>query len=421
MSKFKIFSFCIIGSILEWYDFALFGTLSPLLAHVLFPQRYHKVALLLVFGIFAVGYIIRPFGGLFFGHIGDKYGRKQAVVWSIFLMSINTTAIGLLPTQTNNFFLLFSLFLCLRLLQGFSVGGEYAGIVVFTLETSFGHKRLFFRLSLLYFGVIGSFLLGTVIGRIFLSIHGLQANAWRIPFLISIILGVIAVYSRLKVTESPIFLQMKQRKQTSSFPIKDIVLHHYKEILLLIFLCASSSSAFYYVYTFFPAYLANDLHIQLNNSLDINIIGLSILFIIVPITGFFITLKNVRKFLILGFVAFILLPLPAMLLAQYYGLDSILTIQLIYTVIIGFTSPFWPGFIALLFPENIRFSALAFILGVPMGGLFPFFGLLLKSWTHLEFTTTLLLILMSLCSLTILLIFRKSSLLSINLEPQQTS
>ncbi|MCP4475243.1 MAG: MHS family MFS transporter [Gammaproteobacteria bacterium] len=179
---------------------------------------------------------MRPIGGIFFGHIGDKYGRKKAIVASVFLMALTSTCIGLLPTHHNthihSVYWVITPLLLLRLLQGFAVSGEYAGMFTFVGEMV-SKKHYFFCQSFVGFGSGCGLLLGTLIGNLVLSLHhgNMTGNAWRIPFLLSFVLGFVGLYLRLKAVESPVFIAMQKDKKTVRLPIKIVMLKHYKTII----------------------------------------------------------------------------------------------------------------------------------------------------------------------------------------------
>ncbi|MCH9643914.1 MAG: MFS transporter, partial [Gammaproteobacteria bacterium] len=281
----KTFIFCIIGSTLEWYDFSVFGVLAPILSRIFFPHHDKTVALLMTFAIFATGFIMRPLGGIFFGHIGDRFGRKKAIVSSVFLMTIATVCIGLLPVKHfSAHVLLISLF-ALRLLQGFAVSGEYSGMFTFISEIV-PRKNFFFYQSFVCFGAVGGLLLGTIVGSVALSFyHGdFTSNAWRIPFLLSIFLGVLGLYLRLKIEESPIFSKLKQSDKQIKLPIKHVVVNYYRVIIFLLFMTMVEAIGFYFVVVFYPSFI-NKLGISAHHYLHIVTIGLVLLFIMTPIVG----------------------------------------------------------------------------------------------------------------------------------------
>ncbi|HEY2828461.1 MAG TPA: MFS transporter, partial [Pirellulales bacterium] len=133
-----------IGNVMEWYDFALFGFMAPILSPLFFPSQDRFAGLLATYGVFAIGFLMRPLGGIFFGHIGDRLGRKKALLWSILLMALPTTLLGLLPTYAQVGLLAPLLLTLIRMLQGLSVGGEYVGSTTFLGEQAPANRRGYF-------------------------------------------------------------------------------------------------------------------------------------------------------------------------------------------------------------------------------------------------------------------------------------
>ena len=217
MNTVKMLFYCVIGTLLEFYDFAVFGILSPVLASIFFPHKDTTTSLLLTLSIFATGFIMRPLGGIFFGHVGDRYGRKKAIIWSMLLMAIATTAIGLLPVNLTPHIIIVFALLGLRLLQGFAVGGDTAGVMTFISEIA-PAKRFFFFQSFIHSGIFAGFMLGLIIGKSAIAAyHGdITSNAWRIPFLLSAMLGVTGAYLRIKAVESPLFSELQRRQRPLS-------------------------------------------------------------------------------------------------------------------------------------------------------------------------------------------------------------
>ena len=189
---------------MEWYDFAIYGYMVPIIGGLFFPSSDPVATLIATFSAFAAGYFARPLGGIIFGHIGDHYGRKPVLNLSIMLMGLSTFAIGLLPTTTQIGVSAAVLLVILRIMQGISVGGEYTGSITFVLEHSSPHRRGFFTS---WIGVGGSlgFLLGSSVGtmmNIFFTLEQLSGWAWRLPFLSGIIIAGIGISSAV-MSQSP--------------------------------------------------------------------------------------------------------------------------------------------------------------------------------------------------------------------------
>ena len=183
---------CMIGNALEWYDFALYGYFATTIGQLFFPKFSTVASLMATFGVFAAGFIMRPLGGLIFGHIGDKIGRKSALLWSIYLMAIPTTLIGLLPTYEQIGWLAPLLLTFIRLAQGLSMGGEFTGSMIFVVENAQQGNRGLYG-SWVVFSLLVGILVGSAIATstcYFLSEDQVMDWGWRIPFLLSVGEGV---------------------------------------------------------------------------------------------------------------------------------------------------------------------------------------------------------------------------------------
>ncbi len=402
--------FCIIGTVLERYDFAVFGVLSPILSKIFFPQQDRTTALLLTFSIFATGFITRPLGGIVFGHIGDKYGRKRAIILSVFLMTISTTCIGLLPTSQHQSYLLITLLIVLRLLQGFCLSGEYAGMFTFIGECA-PKERFFFYESFVCFGTYSGFLLGTIIASLTLTLyhddHGVS-QAWRVPFLISIFLGGIGLYLRLKAVESPIFQKMQAAKEVVNLPVAYLFRRYLLVTLFLILLMVVEAAGPDYVLIYYPAFI-NKVS-KGHHYLNIVMIGLILLIALTPVMGWLATRKNIIQLISIGLIAWIVLPVPALLLAGFNPSHFALLGQILAFVPMIFLEPLLPPIAALLFPTKIRYTGIAFVINAVVcvfGGTAPLVSLWLVKATKIIYLPAVYISLLGVVSLIIWLMRQK--------------
>src|SRR5579863_7567559 len=221
----KVIVSCMIGNALEWYDFALYGYFATILSNQFFPSQDPIASLMATFGVFAAGFIMRPLGGILFGHIGDKKGRKEALLCSIYLMTIPTALIGLLPTYDQVGWLAPALLTLIRLLQGLSMGGEFTGSMIFIVEHTNSQKRGFSG-SWAPFSLLLGVLIGSAVATLIsmaLSPEDLHSWGWRIPFILSIFGGVVGSYMRRTLTDPEKFEQMKENHHLSSVPIMEVL------------------------------------------------------------------------------------------------------------------------------------------------------------------------------------------------------
>ncbi len=217
-----------VGTIFEWYDFYLYATLAPFFAALFFPKGNDTAALLSAFATYAAGFLVRPFGAIVFGRIGDLVGRKYTFLVTILVMGSATAAVGILPTYEKIGMAAPILLVTLRCLQGLALGGEYGGAATYVAEHAPDGKRGYATSWIQTTATVGFFLALLVIGgcRISMDAEYFKTVGWRIPFLISLILLGISVYIRLKLEESPVFLRMKRKGKASLSPLIDSFLKY---------------------------------------------------------------------------------------------------------------------------------------------------------------------------------------------------
>jgi MFS family permease len=212
-----------VGTMIEWYDFYIFGSLTAILALKFYPPGNDTFAYLAYLATFAVGFLVRPFGALFFGRIGDLVGRKYAFIVTLSIMGLSTFVIGLLPSYATAGWFAPVVLLGIRVLQGLALGGEYGGAAVYVGEHVPDNKRGFYTSFIQITATLGLFvsLIVILVTQNSMSKEDFAAYGWRIPFLVSIILVIISLYIRLKMKESPIFAQLKATGMTSTKPLTE--------------------------------------------------------------------------------------------------------------------------------------------------------------------------------------------------------
>ena len=222
----RVASASAIGTAAEYYDFFAYGTAAVLFfGHLFFPSSDPLISTLAAFATYAVGFLARPLGGIVFGHIGDKVGRKKALVITILIVGLGTFCIGLLPTYEKIGIWAPVLLIFIRVLQGFGVGGEQAGAVLMTAEYSEPKHRGFFA-SWVQIGAPVGFLLPLALFALLnatLSPEAMMDYGWRIPFLLSLLLVIVGLFIRLKIDESPVFAQIRETKAEESRPLVEVI------------------------------------------------------------------------------------------------------------------------------------------------------------------------------------------------------
>jgi MFS family permease len=247
-----------LGTVFEWYDFYIYATLAPFFAALFFPSGNQTAALLASFATYAAGFLVRPFGAIVFGRIGDLVGRKYTFLVTILVMGLSTAAAGLLPVYASIGMASPTLLVLLRLAQGLALGGEYGGAATYVAEHAPDTKRGLHTSFIQTTATLGFFLSLIVIGacRSLMSEATFKANGWRIPFLVSLILLAVSVYIRLKLNESPVFLRMKAEGKGSKAPLKESFGNwkNLKIVLLALFGAAAGQGVVWYTGQFYALF-----------------------------------------------------------------------------------------------------------------------------------------------------------------------
>jgi MFS family permease len=320
-----------VGTLIEWYDFYIFGSLATVIASQFFPKTNPTAALLATLATFAAGFIVRPFGALFFGRLGDIVGRKYTFLLTLIIMGGSTFAIGLVPGYETIGFAAPIIVLVLRLLQGLALGGEYGGAATYVAEHAPDGKRGFYTSWIQTTATLGLFV---SLGVILITRQALDSNeaasiakfndwGWRIPFLLSIVLVGVSIYIRLKMKESPMFAKLKAEGTTSVNPLKESFRHknNLKMVLLALFGATMGQGVVWYTGQFYAqSFIENVCKVDFEQSRTL------LIWAILFATPFFIVFgawsdKVGRKWIMLtGMLLAIITYRP--LFAQLYSLSS---------------------------------------------------------------------------------------------------
>jgi MFS family permease len=246
------------GTMIEWYDFYIFGSLAAILSPLFYPPGNDTLALIAYLSTFAVGFVVRPFGAIFFGRIGDLVGRKYAFLVTLLIMGGATAAIGLLPTYKTIGIIAPIILIAIRVLQGLALGGEYGGAAVYVAEHVPDDRRGFYTSFIQITATLGLFFSLAVILSVqwAMSREAFATWGWRVPFLISIFLVAISLYIRLRMKESPIFHQLKQEGKTSNQPLKESLgnRRNWKVILIALFGATAGQGVIWYTGQFYALF-----------------------------------------------------------------------------------------------------------------------------------------------------------------------
>jgi metabolite-proton symporter len=276
-----------VGTTVEWYDFFLYGTAAALVfPHLFFPGGSAYSGVLASFATQFVGFAARPIGAAFFGHFGDRIGRKSTLISTLLLMGIATFLIGLLPSRASIGLAAPVLLVLLRIVQGLGVGGEWGGSVLLSMEWG-SQRRRGLMASFPQLGVPLGLLASTGMVRLMESAagDGFDTWGWRVPFLLSIVLVGIGLYVRLRVQESPAFAEVKRQQAVTARPVWEVIRSQPREILTSAFVRMSEQAPFYLFITFVLTYGTKKLGLTRNSLLDYTLVAAAVGLISVPLFG----------------------------------------------------------------------------------------------------------------------------------------
>ncbi len=312
----KVITASSVGTLIEWYDFYIFGSLSTIISQKFFPDVNPTAALLSTLATFAAGFIVRPFGALFFGRLGDIIGRKYTFLLTLVLMGGSTFLIGLVPSYATIGGWAPFLVLVLRLLQGLALGGEYGGAATYVAEHSPANRRGFYTSFIQTTATLGLFLsLGVILSirRIVGVDEFTNGNGWRYPFLLSIVLVIVSIFIRMKMDESPIFAKLKSEGKTSTNPLKESFGNklNFKMVLLALFGATMGQGVVWYTGQFYAqSFILTKCFVDYEQANVIILISLAIA------TPFFVVFGSLsdrigrRNIMLLGMLLGILLYRP---------------------------------------------------------------------------------------------------------------
>jgi MFS transporter, MHS family, proline/betaine transporter len=353
----------VIGNVLEWYDFALFGFLAPVISPLFFPSYDPLDALLSTYGVFAVGFLMRPIGGMIFGHIGDRLGRKTALQWSVLLMAVPTTLISLLPTHQQVGQVAPVLLTLLRMLQGLSVGGEFIGSMSFLGEHADARRRGYLASWSTFGGGLGN-LLGCGVAA--LTVHLVPADdlhtwGWRVPFVGGLVVGLVGMWLRRGVAETPCFQEATRAGERAAMPLLESVRRDRLPMVLTAGLAMMLSVGFYLPWLWVPTWLAtiNTPSMPLARALAINTGAMAVMILLTPLGGALSDRLGRKAVMGVASSALALLAYPLFLWLAHGTLESVLQAQLVLAVLSALVNGPAPAAFVELFPTRTRYSGIA--------------------------------------------------------------
>ena len=371
----------IVGNVLEWYDFAAFGFLAPYIATAFFPADDEFAGLIKTFAIFAVGYLMRPLGAILFGHIGDRVGRREALLLSVLMMIVPTILLGMLPTYEAVGLTAPILLLLLRLIQGLSIGGEFTASATFVSELApAGRKGLHASLTML--GAILGILLGSGVAMVLSTGLGEEAMAswgWRIPFLMGVLLGAVAFWMRRSMSSSPEMKEIHARKEERKHPLIEVLKNHRPATLRLASVVVMQGASFYVVFVWLSTYLKEIIQHPVSNPLMLNTLGLACLLPVIPLAGWLSDRFGRRALLMTAGFGILLSAWPLFTVFQQGEDGLILAGLVLFALFIGMAQGPTPAMMTELFPPEVRLTGIGIGYNVTLalfGGTAP----LISTW-----------------------------------------
>ena len=370
-----------IGGMLEFYDFTIFALLSMVLAENFFPSNNHLISLMASFATYAVGYLVRPIGGFVFGHFGDRFGRKNTFMVSILLMAISTLLMGFLPTYAQAGVIAPILLILLRLLQGFSLGGEIPGATTYVSEIQPKARGrncgiiFCFILSGLTLGCVINFLLGAFLSHSALAIFG-----WRIAFFIGGLLGFVGYVLRKSLVETPMFTKLEM---TPRFPLLTMLRNNWLNMICGILFISLLAGTINVLFLFLPAYLKNWMHYNTKDLILVMSAGMFVCSLIVVACGKLADVMSKPVLMLISIIlTFILVP-P--ILSCYVHHVNIWIPMMLTCILLGIQTGIAPVMLTELFKTNVRYSGIACSYNIAFatfGGLGPLIAINLIRVTH---------------------------------------
>ncbi|MGF0313923.1 MFS transporter [Rhodococcus sp. IEGM1428] len=356
----------LLGTTVEWYDFFLYATAASLVFNQLFfPDQSSFVGTMLSFATFAVGFLVRPIGGVVFGHFGDRIGRKKTLALSMLIMGVATALMGVLPTAEQIGILAPVLLLLLRVLQGFALGGEWAGAVLLAVEHSPPKKRGLFG-SIPQIGLALGLALGTAVFALLQVVFDdaqFLAYGWRIAFLLSLVLVAVGLVVRLKVEETPAFLEVTELQQRSSAPVKEVFARsHIRNTVLGLLSRWGEGAAFNTWGVFAITYATTQLRYEKVPVLLVVTVAASLMAVLIPVSGYFVDRFGAHRMYIIGIAAYGIAVFPVFALfgagsLWLFGLGLVLVFGIVHATFYAAQGTLY----ASLYPTEIRYTGLSVV------------------------------------------------------------
>jgi MHS family proline/betaine transporter-like MFS transporter len=357
----------LVGNVMEWYDFALYGYMVPIISQLFFPNQNNLTSIMSTFAVFAAGFIMRPIGGIILGRVGDIKGRKTTLYISMALMALCTTLMGVLPTYQSVGLAAPVLLVVLRLVQGLSVGGEFSTSVTYMVEEAPKGSRGIFG-SLANIGSMTGMVLGAAVAAgvsTFIPKESLLSWGWRLPFFLAAVLGAIGMYYTMKMPKSHLFVRGKRHKEVA--PIREIWKFGRRELMQATLFCLGYTVLFYLPLVYMPTYVHSIAGMDANKALQITTIATFLLVFLIPMMAVLSDrLIRRRSILLIAFLIALVLTIPMFILAvkSYLFLFAVLVL---FGIIIAVPLGVAPATLVEWFPTRYRLTSYSVIYNIGVG------------------------------------------------------
>jgi len=349
-----------LGNATEWFDYGVYAYVATEIGQNFFPGEYSTLGALLVF---AVSFVLRPLGGIVWGPLGDRLGRSTVLATTIILMCLATFLVGVIPNYASIGIWAPVLLVLLRVVQGFSTGGEYGGAATFMAEYAPDKKRGFWG-SFLEFGTIAGFTAAVIVVYVVNAIVGDQAMmewGWRIPFLLSLPLGAIGLYLRLKMEDTPVFQELEQtgsNEAGATLALKALIVEYWKPVLQLFGLVIALNVINYTLLAYMPTYLQKTIGLSSSSTDLLVIIGQVAMMVAMPFAGVLSDRIGRKPCWWISLIGVFVLAIPMFLLMAQGLVPAIIgftVLGLVYVLQLGTISATFPA----MFPTHVRYSGMA--------------------------------------------------------------
>jgi MHS family proline/betaine transporter-like MFS transporter len=357
----------LVGNIMEWYDFALYGYMVPIISQLFFPSQNNLSSIMSTFAVFAAGFIMRPIGGIILGRVGDIKGRKTTLYISMILMAVCTALMGVLPTYKSVGLAAPVLLVLLRLFQGLSVGGEFSTSVSYMVEEAPRNSRGIFG-SLANIGSMTGMVMGAAAAAAvstFIAKESLLSWGWRLPFFLAAILGIIGMYYTIKMPKSHLFVREKRHEEVAS--IREVFTSGRRELIQAMLFCLGYTVLFYLPLVYMPTYVHSIAGMDENKALQITTVATFLLIFLIPMMAI-LSDRFIRRrsILITAFLIALVCAVPMFILAvkSYILLFSVLVL---FGIIIAVPLGVAPATLVEWFPTKYRLTSYSVIYNIGVG------------------------------------------------------